>query len=421
MYLKSYSLGNGVQMHCLVDENWIPVDWRVSTFITTELFLSNQAENTFLRRVKELKFILEWFESKSINLIARFQSGELLKYEELRAFISATKSRKNQEAKVVSLSNYKSPKQQFGVQFPQKIVVKRTSVNTTNGRLDTAVKFFDYLYRISHQGIPPDSLQRRFGELLFDLRESRLRRSKAASQKQVFDGRNSVIPDDVLFKVQQLTRSDHPHNPFGQSAFRNQLIIDLLISTGIRVGALMKLKISDLKFEGEPFIRVTRTPYDASDPRKDKPQQKTLPHPVPISRELAEDIETYINTYRNTHVNALHHDFLFTTSVNSAHSKAGSPLTIKTVNSICQKISKVINYDIHPHLFRHKWNELWTAAAERLGLNDEQTEKRRIDAMGWSPNSEMPLRYNKYKHYQKVQEIMKEMQEARVGGLNDEK
>ncbi|MBN0401714.1 site-specific integrase, partial [Pseudomonas aeruginosa] len=69
-------------------------------------------------------------------------------------------------------------------------------------------------------------------------------------EQHVGDPEESVIPDDVFVKFLEMVMPSSPNNPFKASRVRNYLIVNLLVLSGIRRGALAKLKISDCLFHG---------------------------------------------------------------------------------------------------------------------------------------------------------------------------
>lgn len=79
----------------------------------------------------------------------------------------------------------------------------------------------------------------------------------------------------IFFKLLEIIKPFSPDNPWTESSrTRNKLIVDIFIETGIRLGALNKLKISDIKEGAEGTrLHITRTPNDPTDPRKLSPAQ----------------------------------------------------------------------------------------------------------------------------------------------------
>ncbi|MCB2527402.1 hypothetical protein KQ738_18295, partial [Listeria monocytogenes] len=72
---------------------------------------------------------------------------------------------------------------------------------------------------------------------------------------------------------------------------------------------------------------------------------------------------------------------------------AGLPLSLKAINAIFQKLSSVLGFHVHPHILRHKWNEIIDEKAEKIGVDPVLLEDMRKYAMGWSQNTTMTSVY----------------------------
>ncbi|WP_458734156.1 tyrosine-type recombinase/integrase [Zobellella taiwanensis] len=112
----------------------------------------------------------------------------------------------------------------------------------------------------------------------------------------------------------------------------------------------------------------------------------------------------YIDNIRSSYHRSSEHDFIFISEKNSRNT-AGLPLTIKSINAIFERISKAINFHVHPHLLRHKWNEIFDKNGSSLGIDAEELEDIRKYAMGWSQNSKMNQIYNDRRLAEKAYKI----------------
>ncbi|WLI04541.1 site-specific integrase [Pseudomonas sp. FP597] len=215
----------------------------------------------------------------------------------------------------------------------------------------------------------------------------------------------SVIPDEVFLKLLEIIMPSSSNNPFKGSRVRNYLIVHLLAFSGIRRGALAKLKISDFNFYGTfDQISIYRSGNEPTDPRAEKPNQKTKAHLATVNKGLMFDVKFYIDHIRTDFFRAQHHDFLFV-SENDSKSTAGLPLSLKSINAVFQKISTVLGFHIHPHMLRHKWNEIFDKQGEQVGVDAVLLEDIRKYAMGWSQNSTMNSVYNDKRLALKAREL----------------
>ncbi|TRO96231.1 site-specific integrase, partial [Pseudomonas aeruginosa] len=115
-------------------------------------------------------------------------------------------------------------------------------------------------------------------------------------------------------------------------------------------------------------------------------------------------VKFYIDNVRIVFPRAQFHDFVFV-SENDSKGTAGQPLSLKAINAIFQKLSRSLGFHVHPHLLRHKWNEIFDKKGESLGVNPALLEDARKYAMGWSQNTTQNRRYNEKRIALKTREI----------------
>lgn len=148
--------------------------------------------------------------------------------------------------------------------------------------------------------------------------------------------------------------SDHrsPANPWKpRCRSRNRLIVQLLLSTAMRRGELLKTCVADCEINSAtPAIRIVRTPDNPIDPRKDDPKAKTNARLISIPPELARAIDDYIQNERYRISNSHKTPFLF------LNVKNGKPLSLRQLNRIFEQIrlrhpEKIKS--LYPHILRH--------------------------------------------------------------------
>jgi len=410
MRVYKYVMSNGDQMVSLVDQDSFP-DAYPSYYITSELYLDNHSVNTMEKRVYELRFFLEWLDHVEIDIVNRVECGKFLVDSEVNNFIDVAKLKRSElythQNNVVQLNV--TDKRVSNAIACSAAIKQRVNAKTTNGRIDTAVNYIEFLRRELHTGIMPDQAVHSLYRTTKSLKRSRLRISNYVMSGKKYDGFNSVLPDDIFYKMLEIIAPVSPLNPFKHNRKRNQLIIEILASTGIRRGALAKLKITDITFSGDANrLYVRRTPEDPTDTRKHKPQQKTREHCTYIAPYLVADIQSYITNTRAIVPGALAHEFIFISELDTQGTQ-GNPLSLASINYIFDVLSKTLETRVTPHMLRHKWNEVFTD--QTAHLSDSEADKRRIDAMGWSKASTMPARYNHFKNLQKSYEVQKLIQQ----------
>ena len=378
-----------------------------SLWVTAYLRNFEGAGSTVLNEANQLKFVLEYFESELIDIIDRVESGGFLTQDEQEAFFHACRYLKDsiviKNPKIASIHRFtrKSLDNMINATSYSKAKV---SAHTTRVRLTAFRRFTQFLFRHIHarpRNRVPNDLKYNFDCLISDIKDERKKISDDNDVvKDVFE---QAIATDNYFKLLDVIQPHHPENPWTKlTRFRNQIILQLFIETGNRLGAICKLKLSDLRDDSNPRVLITRTPHDPTDTRKRAPAAKTYAHSSGISRELMSDINLYIVTDRAASPKSKLHDFLF---VSHKGKTAGEALSTRSVTTVVSNLSEVINEHIHPHLLRHKWNEIFSEKAEALGYTPEKIEDMRKFACGWTENSTMGLIYNEFRHALTVQKI----------------
>lgn len=393
----------------LVDKYALPVCPYAAVYNNTGL--SGFQFNTRLRYLYELKFVLTYFASREIDLVERVQTGKLILNSELKAFFTTAKFYKESEfSNVVEIKKFTS-KQLENAFHSARIVDTQVKADVSKGRIKRLAHYIDFLFDEIHsdQSVPADVIERKY---TIERKCNAAIRGLKDFNQECRDLNESPLPNVKLVELLEIIKPESARNPFKHSRLRNSLIFKLIIETGIRRGAAAKLKISDCKFHGSyDQINITRTSNDPTDARTIKAQQKTKPHPAFVTPDTLRHIKHYIDTTRGEFANSAKHDFIFVTEMNSKGT-AGLPLSLNSVNSIFRKLSRAIGMRVHPHLLRHKWNEMFDEFATEKGMTYEQIEDLRKYAMGWSEKSEMGALYNEYKLYIKVRELEKERQDA---------
>jgi len=379
----------------------------VSLWVTSYLRNFEGAGSTVLSEAYQLKFVIEYFESESIDLIDRVESGGFLTEVEQDAFFHICRYKKGS---IIMKDNKGATQHRFTRKTIDNMIHATTyskanvSLHTTRVRLTAFRRFAEHLFRYIHArpgNRVPGDLKYNYDCLISDIKDEI--EGLSDDNDVVKDVFEQAIATDNYFKLLEVIKPTHADNPWSKlTRFRNNIILQLFIETGNRLGAICKLKISDLRDDTNFRILVTRTPHDPADSRKRAPATKVLAHSSSISRELMKQINLYISTDRTQYTKSTTHDFLF---VSHKGKTAGEPLGTRSVTTIVSDLSQVINEHIHPHLLRHKWNEIFSEKAEKLGYTPEKIEDMRKFACGWTDNSSMSGVYNAFRHALTVQKI----------------
>jgi len=401
MKVISYN-NNGKTHYSISNDKYIPIHHLVTYYLQVQL--ADKATNTIERKAYELLFALKYFKNRKLDLIGSIERLRFLSEEEISIFAKSCKlklSTIDSESvsfiiSEVALRNLMARNQ------PTKNIVEE---GTAKGRFDTFVHFYKFVFTRFHgHARLPHQKQEQFNKCLIELTTSR--KSMGRWKKSFSDPFQSYFSDEKYFELLEISQAKSNKNPF-YSKIRNELIIKIFIETGLRRGAVAKLKISDVFNDRQPRIRVTRTPDDITDKRRNKAYQKTKAHVSPISAELAAKIEYYIKEIRNNLPNTHTHEFVFVAEKDSRNT-LGQPLSLRSYNQIFKKLSDVLTVEVSPHTLRHKWNEIFDvnidSLAKELNLDSQAKEDIRKYAMGWSANSTMADIYNNFRLTVKTRE-----------------
>ena len=406
MKIRRYQY-NGLPFVAIVDDFDCPVDPYVSSYLNS---LRSKMPNTRLRFAWELLFVLKHFGDgkRQIDLVARVASGKLISMQEYMRFYDQCFLQKNSvdESTVVLLPSIES-KHLRNVISANKRGLAKVSNETAKGRIRRLRQFLEWLYKHFHESQNADAVTSdNYHKLISKIKLDEKGIGSNGNQK-VGNPEDSVIPDELFAKLLEMVIPSSPNNPFKSSKVRNYIIVSLLTQTGIRRGAVGKIKISDCQFHGSyDRISIYKTENDPSDPRLEKAYQKSKAHLATIAPALMEKMKFYIDHIRPQFSPKQAHDFVLVSEKNSKGT-VGQPLSLKSINAIFKKLSKVLGFHVHPHLMRHKWNEIFDEEGEKKGVDPALLEDIRKYAMGWSQNSTMSQTYNDQRLAVKVRELSK--------------
>lgn len=142
---------------------------------------------------------------------------------------------------------------------------------------------------------------------------------------------------------------------------RDQFLICLLYETGMRIGEALGLRHSDLMSEGRNEIHVIPRADNGNGARGKRKQERII--------HVSQDLMRLYSRYLIEEYPEADSDYVL---VNIWEGKVGYPLSVNTVNSLCQRLSQKTTLKVHPHLLRH------THATEliRAGWNLAYVQKR---------------------------------------------
>ena len=399
--------GKSKRFAAIVDDHCLPISPWVSNYLTIQHSAAPfSTKNQF---AKQLVIVLRHFKSHNIDIEERVLSGEFFTVSEIMDFCNSCKYNTSSKLSNVVDINKLNDKSLDNAIHASQVATDSVKAATSKGKIKQFVDFVEFIYLYTHaDNMMPAQLTHRYNLLKTTIKRFFESLTKDYNTKCVGEAEQS-IPTDKYLKLLEVIRPDSPDNPFKRSKLRNYLMVLLYIETGNRRGDHAGLKISDLTLQGSfDQISIIKRFDDSTDSRTAPASTKTLGHKSYVPKPLMKDIERYINDVRTTYLKSGSHDFLFITENNSKGS-AGEPLSLSAIDKMFEKLSKVIGFHIHCHLMRHKFNEILTDIAKQQGIGDVDLDEMRKYLMGWSKNSDMAERYNRFK----ISVHAREMNQAR--------
>ncbi|MDA8427637.1 MAG: site-specific integrase [Geobacteraceae bacterium] len=401
---------NKKTFYSIVDKSSCPVDPYASVYLNT---LIHYKLSTQSRYGGELLFALKYFHSKGIDLTERAASGKLLTMSEYTSFYvhSAKNAGYSINEKVVPLFAKAEDKSFRNILASNTFLASKVSNDTQRGRIHRLRMYLTWLFEQFHD---PLSVSKHLEDKLNKLTMKMIIDEQSLKSEEIQETRHpedNAIPPEIFCKMLEVIRPSSPNNPFTErNRLRNYLIVSILLDTGIRRGALAKLKVSDLRSDQSgSSLWIYSNHDDPSDPRLERPNQKTKSHLANLRFELMDALLFYIEHVRNEVPGALNHDFVFVSESNARGTK-GQPLAAKSVNEVFFTLSQLLNHRLHPHLLRHMWNDIFDDNADHQNFTSGWVDDARKYAMGWSANSTMTDIYNDRRTHKRVRQIMQEHQ-----------
>ena len=376
-----------------------PTIWTHSSFRG-----QNKSVNTTTSALRAIQGLYEYLDAAQINLEQRLKDGWLLSLSEMDGLIRylvLAKAKPERKSNVINLRRRTLAKE--GSRY--------ISPNTHAIRINYVREYLAYRSLEARAKLPDsNSLKASLESSSKDMVEY----LKAAAPKK-----NSYQPEEKLglrpkelSELKSLVDAKSDLNPwkFPGVKYRNQLMIQFLVETGVRCGELLNIKIEDINWHQET-VKVLRRANDAGDMRKYQPLVKTMGREIPISFDLCEKLKVYIYSFRNQEPLAKKHGYLFVAA------KGGRPLSLKSVNKMFDKIreaSESLPVTLHPHILRHTFNDIFSQLMDEKGIDPVLEEKIRLELNGWKQGSQMPAHYSKRRIKEKAKEILKQKQEEEI-------
>lgn len=410
-YVKIVLCANGERLPTLINSYYGIPDFDSTLWVVSVLRSRGFASATLEQALRSLIILYKVFELKKINLKDRFEDNSFISIQECELIIKAAKLKSN----MISIETLGIPED-----IPTLRILKiknleklRSSVKLINQKdyvdaSTVAIRLF-YIRSFLHWRISREiyraSSQKK--STLLELRN--FVNLELQNRTPVVTGRITVgsrlgLDNHSLQFLKQIIDLNHPENPWVNSfvRMRNQLIISVFVTLGIRRGELLGLRINDLKPQQQE-IYILRRPDDISDPRINEPNTKTRDRVLFLNDEIYRLIKLYIQL-RHQVVRGGHH-YLFVATNGNPLSKSG----IKRVFDELRIFKELAN--ISPHIIRHTFFENLANQLHLAGVSDAEALVYLRQQGGWSDRSDSPRVYTKRFIQEKANEALASMQD----------
>lgn len=342
-------------------------------YILDECRESRQA-STLLRSVRVLKWFYEWCEATGVELESRLRQARLPTAGEITGFCRYLRARR-------------IPGRVDLADLAEQEVASTLSPATFNFYLGVVERF---LIWAAYEFFPVAMPARNVRETVEMSREriQRAFRSNKLGGKAV--KKRLGLNEKEVAELREAIRPGNLRNPFKPAVqFRNYVIVELMLATGLRRGEVLKIKLSHLPIGPKNTLTVQRAPGDKDDTRRNEPAVKTREREIPIPKSLAVELWRYAQKHRKPGK----HPYLFTSQ------RGGAPLDVSGMNWIfgclVGRWFAHLRGKLHPHNIRHTFNNRLMEKARELGWSDDQQQKVQTYLNGWAEGSAMPEIYTR--------------------------
>lgn len=382
-------------------------------YALTELRARNRSSSTIQQALRSVMLLYLVFDGLKIDLGQRFQDGRLLDLGEIEQIVrhchepiddmsvDGPEGRAASHPKVASL---------------EKARMRSTAAMTQAGvNLKTAAIRIGYIRaylewitssRLLKWG-PKNDLYAGLKTALELVLRALDERTPGVSHRNTLEERMGLTPE-ALARLLEVIEPTSPDNPWKgrHTRERNALIIKLLLSTGIRRGEIVGLRVSDVNFQSNELL-IARRADDSADPRKYQPNTKTNDRLLPLDEDLSELIRRYILGIRKAIKGARSHKYLIVAQ------GTGAPLSLSAINKIFDSLRLKcpdLPDDLSPHITRHTCNDTFSEVMDKKQVPEEMENKMRSRLMGWSETSKTAATYTRRHVKRKADAGMLELQ-----------
>lgn len=390
-------------------------------FVANTYRIRGIAAGTIHKVVRSLALLHNSLEADGVSLLERLRKGQFPTQQEINRLAQEARYRADSdEEKDVLLTS--APSRNSTVISLERVRMRHKAPpqKVTGVEPSTAAERLDYMSRyltflVDYIASTGD---KRLAETLKSTAKPVIATLKAQAPKQgnrARLGKREGIDEDAEKLLLEVIKPGSENNPwkFGFVQKRNQLIVVLLLATGMRRGELLGLRIDEIDSR-RPLIRILRKADDPRDPRTDQPNAKTYDREIELLPELMKMLWHHINKDRRAIPAARKHPYVIV-------SDEGEPLTLASIDKMFRNLRKAcpnLPGRLTSHVLRHTWNDRFSEAAEAMDISPEEEKKARSNQQGWSEQSGMAATYTKRYTERKGREVALNLQRKLEGKVD---
>ncbi|WP_034391621.1 tyrosine-type recombinase/integrase [Comamonas thiooxydans] len=334
--------------------------------------VSASRPNTAEAYLRDVALVYETAALKSISIKTRLSSLQGFSTKEIRIIARALSRTKTGSTASKATCDRRAESMQSFLQYGFEYFKQVKALNLIEQA--QADKNKNYQYRL---------LRKRINE--------EKNKGKGPNYATELNKKEIAIIDYVMNPISEL-------NPFKDHRVRvrNYCIFRILYSTGIRRSELVLLELNDVNLGGSPSITIRSPSVSNKSKRRDGASLKTLGRELPITLELAQELEIYQDIWRP--------QFSWPKRPSPAlllSSKDGRRLCTNTINQIFESLNKVpvirnMGKRIHPHGLRATgMNEIRRKIQKSEKGNDPALHEALAYVGGWVYGSPMVSHYTR--------------------------
>lgn len=403
--LRQVFLSNGDRLWLLVDFYGMP-DYDAARYLST-LYQGKKSLNTLRNIAYAIRVFKRFVAERRINIKSRLLDGRILTLDEtmkLIAYCGQTLKEASKVEKVVSLRNGKASKSVRG----------RVENNTQRTRAYYAGEFVGYLVERETELLSYKSERKK--SLISEIDKLRVIIQKYSPKKEgLKDNSERALTQDEVKKIMALTAEEHSELAallFKQprTRKRNLLIIELALSTGVRVSELARLRIENVDEEKLTVSIKRDRELNSSDVRRNRPGFKTRERLVKVNGDLMRRLCEYMNARKGGRPKKALHRYIF-----CANGPKANALSLSSFYRLVRRLEIAFGdaweRRVKPHDLRNTFFDIWFREADEQYdfKNNPELFAKVVSAAeftgGWCPDSEMVNHYQQRFVFEQASEL----------------